>query len=170
MKFIRTSLLTVFFLVAGAGLCLADFSEDWEGVWEYDTDIWDCTINQLIWSTTSLDTICAGDEFEPPDDPQFDPDCTGTYNGTEIHVECDATIEVEPGCFGDMHIVLDQTRNGETFTGTQTITTTYSGTCTYEDTCMRTEFVATRIDSDPESCISTAATNLSWGTLKGVYR
>ncbi len=162
---IVTSLLT-------AGAATAEdiiVPESWAGIWETTTTEMDCQTLDVISVTTTLDTLCAGDIFNP-EDPEFGFVCSGSVTDVAIHLECSATVDILPDCSLSLSFVSDGTRSGETSSGVSVNAFTYTGTgCFFEDTCVRGETTSVRTGDDPD-CGPTPVSETGWGSLKSIYR
>jgi hypothetical protein len=156
------------------GASIAEFGVGWKGVWEWHNEYRDCQTSFLLFQTTTRDTICVGDTYDPEGMEGALPlDCTGTIGDNEVHLECSGQVPVEdePGCTADYSLVIDWMRTGDTISAEQTIEATFIGDCSLTDPyCLRVVMTGTRIDPDPNSCFGTPARNESWGALKSIYR
>lgn len=150
---------------------LDGFPADWVGVWQYETDIKDCDSGVTLFHMSRLDTVCAGDTFDPQQDGTIaNLVCNGTVTSTEVHYTCTGSAEEEPGCFADYEFVYDATRTGNSVQATQTLNTTYTGDCPLSSQCLLMEMTGTRLVDAAPNCQLTASRQNSWGALKEAYR
>ena len=151
-------------------LTLQEWTEDWEGIWEFHRILKDCDTGIVLFEGDYPDTACAGETFSPPQSPEGPAfDCPVFQIDTDsFHAECSGSYEAFPGCTANSAMVIDATRNGDSVSGTQTINTTFVGDCGLEDMCQLFEFTGTRTDPNPP-CTATPATPTSWGSLKSRY-
>lgn len=164
---------TVCLLIVAATSAIADVDipEEWIGVWELDSATYDCETDELLFSSTNLDTICAGSVFPDPEPGEITIECTGSADATSYTGQCEGSFEVIPGCTVNFLYESTATRNGDTYTSTSTITISYVGDCpVIPDTCQRTEATGTRIESPTDPCSATPVESVSWGTVKTLYR
>lgn len=160
-------------LVLAAVPAIADLEipEEWVGIWEMTTAVYDCETNELVFSATNIDTICPGFVLEDPEPGEVTIECTGSADANSFTTHCEGTLMVIPGCF--MNYVYDSTgtRNNNSFTQVGTSTITYTGDCPFiPDTCQRTEVTGTRTSSDPGPCEITPVENRPWASVKSLYR
>ena len=166
--FASVSLLAVAAVPANADVVIP---EEWFGVWELQVASYDCDTNELLFSSTQLDTICPGEVFEDPDPGDVDVTCTSSANATSYTIHCDGSGEALPGC--TINIVFDTngTRTNDGYTAISTVTFTYVGNCLgIPDSCTRTEVTGTRISGPTEPCESTPVENTTWAAVKAYYR
>jgi hypothetical protein len=117
----------------------------------------------------SIVPLCAGlpvDELmgTPDGFPDLDMTCTGTWTDQAVDVTCTGSYEVE-GCTFSFSSTLRLNRNGETFSGTQSVTFSTSGTCGTTEETTTDDLEGIRLDTSQFGC----GTNLdravpaSWG-------
>lgn len=161
-------------LIAAAAVpALADnpIPAEWIGVWQLDISFYACGVSDPIFSTTELDTICAGTMIEDPQPDGITVSCTYSADATSYTSHCEGSTEVEPGCTENFVEDTAASRTGETYTAVTTTEVTYTGSCSApEDFCSRTEFAGTRISDGAAACAGTPNENSSWGALKSSYR
>jgi hypothetical protein len=143
---------------------------EWVGIWEIQIELYDCDTDQLLFSTTSTDTICEGDAFEEPDDESGSVTCTGTADADSYTMHCEGSEVVMPGCTANYEYNAEGTRSGDSYQSTAIFTVAYAGDCGVPDSCQRTEIVGTRISSDPGPCEQTPVERRSWDTVRSLYR
>lgn len=161
-------------LVLAAAPAIADqeIPEEWVGIWEMDIAIYDCDTNALIFSTTSLDTICPGSAFEDPDPGDITIECTSSADANTYTNHCEGSEVVIPGCTATFVFDLTGTRNGDSYTQVGTTMVTYAGAACglFPDSCQRMEVSGTRSNNDPGPCESTPVEGRPWATVKSYYR
>jgi len=148
------------------------FDEAWEGVWDFHVVVEDCDTGFQLWTDDYETTFCAGDEFEPDQDPSWDDvDCVGGITGNELNFSCTMTTEVDLSCTGFITMTQQLTLSGETITGTMVMEMDLVGTgCFITYSCNEFHYTATRIDPDPTDCDPQSNEAASWSDVKGIYR
>lgn len=142
----------------------------WAGIWNSQSNDYDCATNDLLDSYADNDTLCTGQSLTPGDGgPQYT--CSGTTNDTHIDIDCNGTFEIFPGCDVNFSYSLTASRNGDTASVTGVFSQTYTPSmcATLPDECTRTEAVATRVGPEPPGCVSPVEP-ATWGQLKAIYR
>ena len=146
--------------------------DEWAGIWSVTDTLYNCP-NSFLSTSTGLDTLCIGMEFEPPEqDPSFTFDCTGTITATTINQTCTGTGDFS-GCTVNFVITIVGTHSPTSYDRTTTINATYSGPppCdTYPPQCFIINSHGTLADPKPESYCDTPAEPMTWGKVKGIYR
>ncbi len=165
---------TVFgLLVISATPALADvpIPDEWLGIWELEVNAYDCVTNQLIFSSTSLDTVCPGEVFVDPDPSEFTLECTGSADSDSYTLHCEGSQEVSPGCTVNFSYDANGTLDGNTQNSTSTTNISYTGDCPMiPDFCQRVEITGKRIAGTPNSCEGTPVESRLWSTVKSLYR
>ncbi len=153
--------------VAGTGYTIP---ASWSGIWTTTDSTYNCTPHTLKDVSTYVDTLCAGQSFEPDTTDGFDYQCTGTVTDTEVHLTCSGSFTFE-GCTGTFSTVTDGTRIGDTAISTSTYTVTWSPSfCAFQaDLCEVSVTRTTRIAPQPGTC-TTPTRQGTWGALKVKYR
>ncbi len=166
------SVLLILFAVTTLGIAPAQadpipYPDEWIGVWEITSIARDCDTQAILFQNTVLDTICAGEIYEPdPEDPLT---CSGTITQNTVSIQCEGSYEEEPGCTANVQLTIDGTRNGNAWSSTTRIETTFVGsTCPISEFCIVTTQNAARIDLDPD-CPAAPVEPITWGSLKHMY-
>jgi hypothetical protein len=158
-------------LVAVPAMADTEIPEEWIGIWELDIEVYDCETNGLLFSSTTLDTICPGSVFEDPDPGEVTIECTGSADANSYTTNCEGSEEVTPGCTMNFVYEISGTRNSNSYTSTGTTTITYTGDCPLiPDSCQRVEITGTRTSTDPGPCEATPVESRLWSTVKSYYR
>lgn len=163
----------LFALVASVAPASAqvEIPEEWLGIWELDLAVYDCATEDLIFSTTSLDTICPGSVWEEPDPEDVTIECTGSADATSYTQHCEGSEEIVPGCLANFVSDGSGTRNGETYTSVTTTTISFTGDCPLiPDSCQRIEITGTRIGAAPVPCGQTPVESWTWDSVRSLYR
>jgi len=148
-----------------------DIPAEWYGIWELELTSYDCDTEEILFTSTSLDTICVGDVFQDPDPSSFTVECTASIDANSYTISCEGESEIFPGCTAAFDYSGSATRNGDSYTSTTFTNITYAGDCgPIPDTCQRTEITGTRIASAPDPCDSTPVESTSWSAIKELYR
>jgi hypothetical protein len=141
---------------------------EWAGIWNTEDTTFVCNTLTVTDISSSIDTLCAGQAFDP--DPSTNWDCTGTVTSTTGDVTCTGSFSFS-GCTINFvsHFVV--TRNGDTARVIETFTTTYTPPlCAFQpDSCEETHSVYTRTGPPPPTC-STPTQRSTWGQVKVLYR
>ncbi len=143
----------------------AEYPPEWTGIWESADTLYDCEGNLIFGLAASMDTVCAGDPIEPPDETvQFD--CTGDTTPPDIDVTCTGT-DIDGNCTTNFTFRIEETLVGNVRTYVYTINTSSSAGCTKPgDFCFVLRGTKTRISSN----CTTATDKASWGQVKTRYR
>jgi len=175
MDSLRKSITAVFvcLLVVVAIPALADVEipDEWFGIWELEVVGYDCDSEMVIFSSTSLDSICEGSMFVDPDPSSFPIECTGSADADSYTLHCEGSQEVIPGCTANFVYDSDATRDGDSYSSVTITSITYTGDCSViPDSCQRIEVTGTRIDDAPDPCDEVPVETRSWSTVKSFYR
>ena len=163
-----TCILTLAALPAVADV---DIPEQWLGIWQLAVEAFDCDTEELLFSSTAIDTVCAGDVFQDPEPGGVQAECEADINATTYTIHCEGSDEVVPGCTVNFTYDATATLDGDTYTSTAISNITYTGDCpVIPDSCMRTVVTGTRIGNAPEPCGQTPVESQSWSTVKSLYR
>lgn len=147
--------------------------DEWFGVWQLDIASYDCDTNELLFSSTNLDTLCAESVFEDPDPGSVQATCTNSANATSYTIHCEGSEPVPgfPACTANFVYDATGTRSGDGYTAISTSTITYEGECFgIPNSCSRTEVTGTRIAGPDGPCESTPTESQTWSTVKAYYR
>ncbi len=168
------TLIFVLVVLAFAAPALADgtpIPEEWLGIWEQTVNIYDCDTNDLLFTTTQLDTLCPGAVFEDPDGGGTTLNCTTTADGSSYTTHCEGSSEVFPGCTSSFVYDVTGTLSGDSYSATSVTNISFTGDCQdLPDQCQRTELSGTRLGPAPEPCGSSPVEHQSWGSIKSLYR
>jgi len=158
-------------VVAVPSMADIDVPEEWLGVWQLETASYDCDTNELLFSSTVLDTLCPGAVFEDPDPSSIEVTCTNSANSTTYTIHCEGSAPALPECTANFVFDGGGTRTDDTYTAITTVSTTYEGECMgIPDFCVRNEVTGTRISGPDGPCESTPVDSQSWSTVKAYYR
>jgi hypothetical protein len=142
---------------------------EWAGIWTTTDTVYNCP-STYQGSSTSTDTLCAGQVFE--NDSTFV--CTGSSTATTFDQVCDGSDIVFADCVATIHLVTHGTRTADSYSSVTTITSTYSGSdpscALFPPGCTQINTHATRIAPAPAAYCSTPAKPATWGQLKAQYR
>lgn len=148
-----------------------EIPEEWLGIWEVYTEIYDCETEELEFTSTHLDTICPGSVFEDPDPDSGTIECTSSADSDSYTIHCEGSEEVVPGCTANFIYDATSTRTGDSYASVGTTTITYTGDCPLiPDFCQRTEITGTRIAGVPNPCDGAPVEGYSWSSVKSIYR
>ncbi|HET9887551.1 MAG TPA: hypothetical protein VFR10_08560 [bacterium] len=140
----------------------------WAGIWNINTDNYECTLQFFLGSNADTDTLCTGDQVQ--DDPSMV--CSGTTTDTTVNISCSGQEEYSANCVGILTYTLEATRSGDTMTGTATFSTDFEPDECNEglpDFCFEQQITGTRVAPEPAEC-STSVDEISWGQVKAFYR
>lgn len=154
-------------VAGGAGAPVV--TEAWEGVWEIETTVRDCETQNIISTSSTRDSLCAGDPI-PFEGGEADLTCDGTANDTSFELHCSGSNEWFPGCVAHTTLTATGTRDGDSFSATATMETTFEGTGKCEffpDQCLLIETAGTRVE---DGCVTTPVEPLGWGKVKSRFR
>lgn len=166
-----TALCGTLVALAAPAVAQVEIPEEWIGIWELDLAVYDCETDDLLFATTSIDTICPGTVFEEPDPEDVTIECSGSADATSYTIHCEGSEEVIPGCTANFVHDASGTRNDGSYTSIATTTITFVGDCPLiPDSCQRTEITGTRIGSAPEPCGQTPVESWTWATVRSLYR
>jgi hypothetical protein len=166
-----TALLFVVAVSAVPAAAQVEIPEEWLGIWELDLASYDCETDDLLFATTSFDTICPGNVFEEPDPEDIPIECTGSADGSSYSLHCEGSEVIQPGCSANFVYDATGTRNGESYTSVAIVNISFTGDCPLiPDSCQRIEITGTRIGSAPEPCGQTPVESWTWNTVRSLYR
>jgi hypothetical protein len=158
-------------LFAIPAMAQTEIPEEWFGIWEMDVASYDCDTDELLFSSTEMDTICPGSVFEDPDPGSFTIECTSSADATTYEIQCLGSTEVAPGCTVEFDYDGTGTLNSDTYTAVTYSNITYGAGCPVSlDTCQRVEITGTRVSSSTDDCLSTPVVSQAWGAIKSSYR
>ncbi len=149
---------------------------EWAGIWQIDTEVFQCGSSTPLATSSDNDTLCTGMLVFNPEDEDFEQEidfqCEGSVTSTSGSYTCSGSFPVDEDCTAFMSIESNLTRTGESYTAVSTVTISYEGTsmtCGFlPDQCTRSETTGTRIAGEPASCQVPVET-IRWGTLKAIY-
>jgi hypothetical protein len=146
--------------------------ENWAGVWNQTVSILICGTDSVLFSSASVDTICASETISPDIDEADNFECSGTYSEAQVDLDCTGNVEDPPGCHGTYTWDYTATLTGDSFTAEVTLNGTFSGTCPQPDPfCSHIRIMGTRAGPAPEeACNFTAVESGHWGAIKWRYR
>lgn len=147
---------------------------EWAGVWTTVDSVYNCS-GGLLSTSTSTDTLCAGQVFDPGGEETECPfECTGTANSTSVNMHCSGTCEVFPDCSSTFDVDFVGTRTADSYFSVITMNVTFSGTGKGCDllppNCTQINSHGTRIGPAPEDYCATPAETMTWGRVKSRYR
>ena len=147
---------------------------EWAGVWTTVDSIYDCA-GVFQSTSTSTDTLCAGQTFDPDSSAVQCPiTCSGTANSTSVNMQCTGTCEVFENCAATFTSDFVGTRTADSYFSVITMNTSFAGTgegCdVFPDQCMQINSHGTRVGPAPEPYCSTPAEPATWGRIKSRYR
>ena len=142
-----------------------EYPPEWTGIWQSADTLYDCEGNVIFGLAPSVDTVCAGDPVEPPEEGvTFE--CSGDATPPDIDITCTGT-ENDLGCITDYTFRIEEHLSGNERTYVYTINTSSSPECPKPgDFCFVLRGTKTRISS---SC-TTPVDKASWGQVKTRYR
>jgi len=146
---------------------------EWAGIWTTVDSIYNCS-GGLLSTSTSTDTLCAGQVFDPETGSECPFECTGSANSTSVNMHCTGACEFFPDCTGTFTTDFIGTRTGDSYSSVITMNVTFSGTGKGCDllppNCTQINSHGTRIGPAPEKYCSTPAETMTWGRVKSQYR
>jgi hypothetical protein len=146
---------------------------EWAGVWTIVDSVYDCT-GAFQSTSTSTDTLCAGQTFDPDTGAECPFECTGTANSTSVNMHCTGTCEIFTDCNATFETDFVGTRTADTYSSVVTMTVSFSGTGTGCDllpgNCTQINSHGTRTGPAPEKYCATPVESATWGRVKSRYR
>jgi hypothetical protein len=141
----------------------------WSGIWSYSDTTYACGNPTPTYSSSGLDTLCAGQDVLGGSGSTYN--CTGSFTDTDGNVTCTAVDTAFTGCSYTVTINIVATRSGDTYTSTTTTTTTWSpASCAgVANSCYVTNSHGTRTGPQPPNC-GTPVVPLTWGRIKLLER
>jgi hypothetical protein len=158
-----------------AAMAATPVPPEWDGVWSVEDSVYDCTTGDLIAFVPGTDTICGGKDYGGmPPGSGISFSCTGTADGSSVHVTCSGSIEILPDCQFNMVTTTDGTISVDSYHLVIVSNTTYTGDGTgcdfFPDRCTRTVSDGTRIGPSPTDWCATPTRAGTWGEVKARYR
>jgi hypothetical protein len=145
---------------------------EWSGIWTVVDTVYDCA-GAFQSTSTSTDTLCTGQNYEPEDqEVQFD--CTGTVTETTVDMTCTGSYEVFTDCTANYVVNVRSTRTAESYFSVVTMNVTYSGTGENCDLlpaqCLQINSHGTRTAPEPAAYCASPVEETTWGQVKSRYR
>jgi hypothetical protein len=147
----------------------------WAGTWQVVTSPVAPGPGRGNAADVSVDPLCGGlsaeELFGPPDElGEFNFNCTGSWTDNAIDVTCtgNGTFDViEFQCTFTFTSRVQVTRNGDSFSGTQSMTVDFDDECLAPDIMEETTIDGVRLDTEQFGCDSNLDEMLptSWGGL-----
>lgn len=146
---------------------------EWAGIWTVIDSVYDCSGN-LTSTSTSTDTLCAGQVFDPGTQADCPFTCTGTANATSLVMHCTGSCELFPDCTANFDTDFIGTRSGDSYFSVVTMNVTFTGTgkgCeSVPPNCTQINSHGTRIAPEPAAYCASPAEGSTWGRVKSRYR
>jgi hypothetical protein len=146
---------------------------EWEGVWTTTDTTYNCQ-GVRTGTSSSENTLCAGQSAYDPPTGEVIFSCDGTATATEVHMTCSGAADVMPDCRVTVAIRIDVTRTDDAYFSVMTMQTSYAGTATGCDllpaTCEQRNSHGMRVGAPPVGYCGTPTLPSSWGKIKAHYR